>query len=68
MKSAKNLPASLLPASLLPTSLLLIFLPPAFKPLVFLLPFIFKKLNNYYTFASLKGRLIKLLYKIFSIK
>ena len=60
MKSAKNLPASLLPASLLPTSLLLIFLPPAFKPLVFLLPFIFKKLNYYYTFTSFKRQADKI--------
>ena len=54
MKSTRNPftflpPASLPPASLLPASLL-----PAFKPLVSLLPAVFKKFNYCYTFISLK--------------
>jgi len=51
-----------------PTSLPLTSLPPAFKPPISLSPTTSKKFNPYYTSTLLRGRLIELLRKMFSIR
>jgi len=67
-KSTGNPLTSSLPASLPPTFLLFTSLPPIFKLLIFLQPTFLKNLIIIILLFFLESKLIKLLYKIFSIK